>query len=268
MSIVTVSRGTYSKGKEIAERLAERLGYEPVGREILLEASDEFNIPEVKLARALHDSPSVLDRFTHGKQRYIAFIRCAVLDRLRKDNVVYHGLAGHFFLTGISHVMKVRIIADLQDRVKEETRRENLSEQEARYRLQQDDQERRKWSLHLYGIDTSDPMLYDIVLHVGKLTVPDVVDILADAAARPCFRTTEASQNAMQDLYLAAAAQARLVEQFPTVRAVCKDRVLYVTVKSHLAQTTGLEQQIRDVLAGLEDIRAVRTVIEPAVMPD
>jgi len=88
MSIITISRGSYSRGKEVAEKIAQRLGYECVSRDVLIEASDEFNIPEIKLVRAIHDSPSVLDRFTHGKEKYVSYIRAAVLKRDMKDNVV------------------------------------------------------------------------------------------------------------------------------------------------------------------------------------
>ena len=61
MAIVTISRGSYSKGKDIAEKVAEKLGYECISRDLLLEASQHFNIPEIKLVRALHDAPSVLE---------------------------------------------------------------------------------------------------------------------------------------------------------------------------------------------------------------
>ena len=83
MAIVTISRGSYTKGKEIAEKVAEKLGYECCSRDVLLEASEEFNIPEIRLVRALHDAPSVLERFTHGKERYVAFIQQALLELLR-----------------------------------------------------------------------------------------------------------------------------------------------------------------------------------------
>jgi hypothetical protein len=113
MPIITISRGSYSRGKEVAEKLAQKLGYKCISRDILLEASEQFNIPEIKLIRAIHDAPSVLERFTHGKERYVAYIRSTLLKHVQKDNVVYHGLAGHYFLLGISHVIKVRIMADL-----------------------------------------------------------------------------------------------------------------------------------------------------------
>jgi hypothetical protein len=112
MSIVTISRGSYSRGKEVAEELAQKLGYRCFSRDILIKASEQFNIPEIKLIRAIHDAPSILDRFTFGKERYVAYIRSALLEQVQKDDVVYHGLAGHFFLQGIPHVLKVRITAD------------------------------------------------------------------------------------------------------------------------------------------------------------
>jgi len=118
VAIITISRGSYSKGREIAEKLAEALGYDCVSREVLIGASGRFNVPEIKLVRALHDAPKVLDRFSNGKKKYVAYIKQAFLEHVQIDNVVYHGLAGHFFLRGVGHALKVRIIADLNDRVR------------------------------------------------------------------------------------------------------------------------------------------------------
>ena len=64
MSIVTISRESYTQAKEVAERVAQALGFECISREVLIEASETFNVPEIKLLRAIRDSPSVLDRFT------------------------------------------------------------------------------------------------------------------------------------------------------------------------------------------------------------
>jgi predicted transcriptional regulator len=119
MGIITVSRGSYSNGKKIAEMLSKSLGYECISREILLETSAQFNIDEIKLIRAIHDAPSIFDRFKHGKQKYIAFIREAFLAHIRKGSVVYHGLAGPFFCMGIPNILRVRILSSLKNRIKE-----------------------------------------------------------------------------------------------------------------------------------------------------
>jgi cytidylate kinase len=249
MPIITISRGSYSYGKEVAEKLCAKLGYACVSREIILEASEHFNIPEIKLTRAIHDAPSILDRFTYGKERYTAFFREALLHYLQKDNVVYHGLAGHFFVQGISHTLKVRIIADLEDRVAEEMRRrEWISAEEARKALLKDDEERRRWSQHLYGIDTSDPSLYDLVIHVKSLTTDDAVDIISRAAMRDCFQATPESRKAVDTLLLAAQVQASVVQEIPSATVEIENGEIVVTTKGYWAEGQKLIANVDKVL--------------------
>lgn len=206
MGIVTISRGSYSRGIEIAERLAKKLGYECISREVLLEASKEFNIPEVRLVHAIEDAPSIFDHIKDGKRRYVAFIREAFLDYIQKDNIVYHGFAGHFFTKEIPNILKVRIIANMDFRVKVVMEREKISEESARKLLYKIDVERRKWSMYLYGIDTNATELYDVILHIDCLQVDGAVDFIYDLAKRPCFQTTEESQKRLKELLEAAKA--------------------------------------------------------------
>ena len=265
MGVITISRGSYSKGKEIADKLAQQLGYECISRDILLETSAHFNIHELKLVRAIHDAPSIFERLKHGKEKYIIFIREAFLEHIRKDNVIYHGLAGHFFCQGIPNILKVRIIAKLDDRIREEMRREHIPENEARHILKKDDEERRKWGMYLYGIDTKDPALYDIVLHIDNLKVDDAVEILTDMAKRPCFQTTRESKIMIDDYYLAAKAQETLFDRFPSAQVKCNHGVVFVTIETTLSQEQEVINDIIHILKeknidGINDVK-VNTVI-------
>lgn len=226
MAIITISRGSYSRGKEVAEALAQRIGYECVSRDILLETCEEFAIPEIKLVKALRDAPSILDRFSHGKERYMSYFRAAFLTHMSKDNVVYHGLAGHFFLQDISHVLKVRIIADMEDRIKEEMKRENCSAEEARYILKKDDAERQKWALSLYGKDTLNCNLYDMILHIGTMTVGDVVDVLSVMVEKGRFDATPDSLALLQKKTLLANIHAKIVNFSPRATVDIEDGVI------------------------------------------
>ena len=268
MSIITISRGSYSRGKEAAEKAAKELGYQCVSRDILIEASEQFHIPEVKLVRAIHDAPSVLDRFTYGKERYIAYIRAALLKHVQKDNVVYHGLAGHFFLQDIPHVLKVRVIADLEDRVKEEMKRENISAEEARYILKKDDDERRKWGLQLYGHDTRDSSLYDLVVHIKTIRTPDAVDLILHAARMPCFQTTPESQKIIDDLTLAANVKAALVNDFPTSGVTAKDGTIFVKIGTPLSQQEKTVETINRIAENIEGVKAVDVYATPLLGVD
>ncbi len=219
MPVITISRGSYSHGKEVAEKLCAKLGYRCVSREIILKASEHFNTPELELTRAVHDAPSILERFTYGKEKYVAYFREALLHNLIEDNVIYHGLAGHFFVQGVSHVLRVRIIADIKDRLALEMQHWGRgSEADVLKLLLKDDEQRRRWSRHLYGIDTGDPSLYDLMIHVGRVSTDEAVEIIAKTASMPCFQASAESKKAMELLFRAAQVQAAMVKDIPSVK--------------------------------------------------
>lgn len=267
MAIITISRGSYTKGKEIAEEAARRLGYQCLSRDILLECSEQFNIPEIRLVRALHDAPSVLERFNHGRERYLAFIENAFLERVCSDNVVYHGLAGHFFLRGVAHGLKVRIIADLEERVQLEMERTGLDADRARALLKKDDFERRQWALALYGVDTLDPILYDMVLNVRAVALDCAVEIICQAARTECFATTEASQRALDQLVLASRVRVALVDRWPTVRVSVADDVAFVDLEAPMHEEAAVKTEVQSIAAGIGGIGEMRVNVRPPVMP-
>lgn len=264
MAIITISRGSYTRGKEIAEKVAKKLGYDCVARETLLEASKEFNVPEIKLVRALHDAPSILDRFSYGKEKFLAFYQAAFLKHLQKDNIVYHGLAGHFLLKGVHHVLKVRIIADMEDRVKFEMEREKISEKQAYRLLKNDDEERSKWSKYVHGIDTNDPSLYDLVIKTRKIAVDDAVDIICYAAKLKAFATTTESKQAFDDLLLAANVKVAIIEIAPSSEVAARDGL--VSIKTSASDEYSEKDITATIAETAQKIQGVKKV-EVYVMP-
>jgi cytidylate kinase len=264
MAIITISRGSYSKGKEVAEKVAARLGYECISRDVLVEASEQFNIPEIKLVRALHDAPSVLERFTYGKEKYLSYIEAAFLERVQHDNVVYHGLAGHFFLKGVSHVLKVRILADIQDRVRLEMEREKISTDEALYVLKKDDEERRRWSLTLFGQDTWEASLYDLVIHIHRITVEGAVDIICCAVALDKLQATAESQKTLDNLVLRARVRSKLVNAYPNVKVSARDGVVFLSAESSIAFSGQLSSELAAVAEQVPGVKEVKVDVSPA----
>lgn len=264
MSIITISRGSYSKGKEIAEKVADRLGYTCISREILIKASEEFNIPEIKLAQSLREGPSIWERLTYRKERFMAYIQHSLLEYAVKDNLVYHGLAGHFILRDISNVLKVRIIADLEDRLRLKMEREGLSREAALAGLEDDDYERRRWSQHLWGHDPSDPRLYDMMFHVSDLTTNDVAQLIYDAVHLDHFKTTDESRARLADRRLAARVVVELVDTFPDARATAKDGIVTVDIHAPIVQEPTIVTEVVKLASPIEGVTEVRVHIIPA----
>jgi cytidylate kinase len=213
MPIITISRGCYSHGKEIAERVAKTLGYECISREILLDASKFFNIPEKKLLQSLHDAPSMLERITHGKEKYLSYIRAALLEGVKRGNIVYHGHAGHILIPEITHVLKVRVLAGLEDRITFLQSQRNLSRKEASDLIEKEDHQRSAWTRLLFGSEVNDPYLYHLFINLDKsLKIDGAVDLICRMVQRDTFRTTKESQKQINDLALSSHVQAALFE--------------------------------------------------------
>lgn len=200
MPIIIISKGSYSHGGKVARRVAERLGYDCISRDILIETSKQFNVSELRLIRAVEDAPSFLEKYTFGREKYINYIKAAILNAIVKGNIVYHGFAGHFFVKDISHVLKVRIVADIEERLTYMMKREKVSKEEALLMISKVDDERTKWSMSLYGIDTWDCRLYDMAINIGKITIADAVDIVCQASELKAFQPTPESQEQLEKL--------------------------------------------------------------------
>ena len=57
MLIITIYQGASGEGQELAEAVAHDLGYRSVGREVLVEASRRYRIPEAKLSKIVEKGP-------------------------------------------------------------------------------------------------------------------------------------------------------------------------------------------------------------------
>lgn len=218
MAVITISRGSFSHGQEIAEKVAGTLGYECVSREILVEAAQLFNVSEKKLIRSLNEAPNILERMVHGKERYLEYIKASLLGYARKGNVVYHGHAGHILLTEIPQILKVRILAEKDDRISLLQKRENLNREAAAEIIENEDKNRIHWTRYLYKEDVNDPKLYDIVINIGNLTIEDACEIICLAARSKSYRSTDESKQAIDDLAITNRIQAEL-------KSICEAQV-------------------------------------------
>ena len=198
MSVIVISKGSYSHGNEVAAKVAQRLDLKCISRDLLIGTSKKFNIAELRLIRAIEDSPSFLEKYTFGRQKYIKYIKAAILNELAKGKVIYHGFAGHFLVSDISHVLKVRIIADMEERIAYMMKRENVSKEDAVQLVKKVDEERTKWSLKLYGIDNWDSRLYDLVINIGKVTLDHAVDLVCQTVQLKAFQPTAQSQKQIE----------------------------------------------------------------------
>jgi hypothetical protein len=224
---------------------------------VLFEASKKFKVTDKEIFRAIHDAPSFSDHFHYGRERYVAFFQAALMDVLQRDNVVYHGLAGHFFIQGISHGLKVRIITRLEERVRVLNERENLGARNAAKLIKNEDRERKKWSRHLYGIDTWDPSLYDMVLNIHDLSVEEAAEIICNTVRLERFQTTPESLRKFDDLLVRSRVIAVLVLIKPDIEVSVENGRVSVVTQAPDDEETKLRREIESrvkTVSGVEDV--------------
>lgn len=265
MPIVTISKGSFSHGEQVAALVSERLGFTSLSREqVLEESATEYNVPAARLVRAAYDPPSFWERVAGGKDKFVAYVRAALLGHLCKDNIVYHGLAGQYFVDGVAHVLTVRIIASCADRAAIVMERDGVDEAAAMAIINSDDAERRRWSSHLYGLEVADPCIYDLVINVAKLSVEEAADIICTTAARDRFKSTPESQQRLEDLALAAQIKAALVDIKPQASVQSTAGDVVISVREKVVRVDAGANRLKKRVGAMPGVKSVRVDTEVA----
>lgn len=254
MAVITVSRGTLSGGQRLAECVCERLGYRCLSREGLVEAAKRYDIPEQTLNDALTKKPGLLQSLTRERAHYLTCIRAALVREARDEKVVYHGHAGHLLLTGVPHLLRIRVVAGMEFRIKAAMNRLHLSREEAIEHIKRVDKERVEWTKFLYHVNWSDPSLYDLVVNLDRLDMADACDIVCRTAALNEFQATTESQRVMADLVLSTEVRATIA-----VSAARKKDFVDAGVE---IQANGGVVTIGGTIASLEDADKIREIVE------
>ncbi len=268
MPIITISRGTFSGGKKLAECLCKQLGYPCISREVLVEAAEQYGASEAALSKALDHAPSLLDRVKRDRDRYLAYIRAALCKQALQGSFIYHGHAGHHLLAGIGHVIRVRVVADISSRIGAAVEQLNMTRRDAENYVKKQDEERRKWTRFLYGVAWEDAENYDVVLNLERLGICGACAIVTRLAELDEFKETPESRKTLENLALQSAVLAALARDERTRDADFRIRAEngIVTVEG-IAKLPKMGAAVGDVVGGVEGVTQIVNHVESFGVP-
>lgn len=258
MQIICISRGSYAKGQELATSLSDKLGWQCVSREELVEAATKRGIAVGKLEAAILKPHIFNERLALVKDHFQAFATMYLLERALQGDFVYHGRIAHLLLPGIRNLLRIRVVADMEYRVNVAMRNLNLSREKAKAYVQEVDDDRKRWGRLYYGVDWDAVFHYDMVLNLEKMNVENAAAVLCTMAQLPDFQSTPASQTAIENLLLASRARVALAEHEATyygsfiVRA--DNGVVSVVYQLQNAQMSDQIPRVLGKLDGVKDI--------------
>ena len=262
MQIICVSRGVRSGGVELAEQLAKKLGYACLSREELIETATNEGIQVGRLEMAMIKPRIFSEQLAIEREYYLAFTTGYLCDRALEGGLVYHGRTGHLLLPGVDHVLRVRVVADEEQRIWRVIKELGLDRARARKYLREVDEDSRCWARSLYGIGWEDAAHYDFILNLQHMSLENAASALTAVAQLPDFQMTPASRKTMLELRLAAKARIALARHERTARAKFKvradDSVVTVTF---LPQDSRYARFVPEVLATVEGVGEVRATM-------
>lgn len=263
MPIITVSRGAFSGGQALAEKVAGTLGYRCISREVLVKASQRYGIPEAKFTEVFETAPRWWERWQESLRLYRIVLQAAMCEVAQGGNLVYHGHAGHELFPGIRHVLKVQLTAPLAFRIEQVRERHRLDEAAAIKYIEEVDKARKRRLEAIFGADWRDPTRYDLVLNIAQMSLETAAYLVVEAARRPEYQPTSESEQAFEDLTITSRIQAALGVSPKTRHLVVNVRTQqgFVYLSGILAQSE-LEKEIVRIAEGVPGVRRVTAEFE------
>jgi len=259
MPIVTISRGAFSGGERLAEKLRERLGFKVVSREVIVEAAEKYGVDERRLAADLHSPAGLWRRMTHQQERFILAVQATLAEMVADDDVIYHGLAGQFLLRGLHHVIKIRLNAPMEHRIRMAMSERGIGRAEATRLIETDDDERARWVRHLYQAEWTDPGLYELVLNLEHIGLDTAAELIARLVRSDEYRSTPAARQRLKDFALETRIQANL-----TFHSKFSLSGLEVSARDGIVEISGgqdLDKDRRAVVEYVKTLEGVRRVV-------
>jgi cytidylate kinase len=264
MSVVTIAHAAFSGGNAIAEKVASLLNYRSVAREVLIEASKRYGIPEAKYTEVLEGEGHWWERWRESVRLYRITLQAAMCEVAEEGNLVYYGRAGQQLLPGIPHVLKVLIVAPVDYRIELVRAQQGMDSENARQYVRELDRVRSRRFRAVFNADWQDPVGHDLVLNSGRFSPENAAALIADTVRRPEFQPTTESIKAFQDLATTARVQAALITSAKTRNVVLnvKSDNGTVTISGILADPD-LEKEIVRIAKSVAGVLEVVTDIEP-----
>jgi cytidylate kinase len=262
MAIIAISHQMGAGGTEIGMGAAQRLGYHYVDQELLQDAVRRYGLVEEKLSHLDESKPTLFERFDAETRHYITILQTTLLEFADTDNAVLMGRGGQWLLRGIPHVLRVRVIAPFEQRVRQWIKRtaevagETPNQRAAADLLRRDDSEKAGRMRYLYEVDVADPSLYDLVVNTEKLRYEAAVEMIERAVRRPEMATSDAARRIVASRALASRVQVALATHPETRR-------YRITVEAQdgvvtLEGTAALERAL-EVARDVPGVREVKT---------
>jgi len=188
---IALSREVGARGTTVAREVGERLGWPVYDNEILERIAREAKLHPRWLAEIDEKHPNLLLEFVEsfstgpvvGETTYVQHLIKALLALGAQGGCVIVG-RGAAQLLPPGTTLRVRLVADRDDRIGVICQRLGVPRPEAARYVEKKDRERDLFVKHHFHKDPADPRQYDLVLNSARFSVGECADLILEALRR------------------------------------------------------------------------------------
>ncbi len=200
--IITISRQYAAGGSDVAQRVANALGWTVVDDALIDQVAERSGITPEEVASLEERVPSFLERLAQSSAlsfpeflvstpevleepqelKLARITRDVVAELGRRDRLIFVGRAVAAMLAHDTTSLHVRLVASKEHRTRLATERLGVPEEDAPQVLEDTDRNRERYHDEFYARDWNDPVNYHMVLNTELLGVAGAADLVVTYA--------------------------------------------------------------------------------------
>ena len=198
MAVITISKEFGTESEKVASLVAQQLGYEYIGKNLIAEIAKELHISESEAETFRKTSQSRILRFV---DRYTCSIVQKVVDRehgclddknyyettkrlVEKSydagDVIILGWGGQCLLRGKPNTLHVHLKKDAETKINDAMKSRDLDYKAAKDFIEKEEEDSKAYIKEYFKEDWTDARLYDLIIDMGKNTVDKAADMIYD----------------------------------------------------------------------------------------
>lgn len=211
MTVIAMTQEMATLGTDVAQGLAHALGLKVVQHEVGDTVAERMQVKRSLIRRVREGQAGWLEKRGIDKEAFAVYAAEEILALAQEGNVVIRGWGATCILKGVSHIPTIRVCAPLANRVQWLMERLDSDDAElAREEIERSEAAHFARTRQNFGIELADPLLYDLTLNTGRLSVESCVEQVIALSRRPEFQPTDASAAKLRNLALEAHIKAAL----------------------------------------------------------
>jgi cytidylate kinase len=192
MPVITIRGKMGSGAPEIGKRLAEKLGWDYIDREIIAEVASRLNLAESEIIAKEKPPITLRERIEEALQkgyatgvgvqgaylpisqiplddtRYLTALNGLIMELAQGRSIVY-GRGSQFILRDHPHTINVSVVAPYKVRLQRVMQNLDLNEDKAKHEINRFDNTAREFLKRYFGAEMEDSTCYDLTINTERL---------------------------------------------------------------------------------------------------